>query len=93
MYPSLVFIVALSFITEANAQNSGAVDPILQDLLIQIAAKRDLADQSLAQMPDRVSEEIDDIMVKFQVSLAVKVQERFANHYKNVEESLDPPVA
>ena len=89
MYPSFVFIVALSFITEANAQNSGAVDPILQDLLIQIAAKRDLADQSLAQMPDRVSEEIDDIMVNFQISLAVKVQERFANHYKNVEESLD----
>ena len=88
-YSTLMFLIALSFITTSNAQSSGNVDTILQDLLIQIAAKRDLADQDLAQLPDRVSEELAIIMAEFQASLVVKFQERFDSHHENVEELLD----
>ncbi len=84
-----VFLFVLSFSTEVKAQSSTEVDLTLQNLLNEIATKRDLAEKSLAQMPDQVSEEIAYIMADFNDSLADRVQQRFTLHYENVEESLD----
>ena len=82
---SLLFVVALSCTTDLNAQTAHDVDPILQDLLIQIAATRDSAETSLSQMPDQVSEEVAIIMADFNETLAGRVHERFIIHYEDVD--------
>ena len=86
---TLVFLFVFSFSTEVKAQSSTEVDLTLQNLLNEIATTRDLAEKSLAQMPDQVSEEIAYIMADFNDSLADRVQQRFTLHYDNVEEALD----
>ena len=85
----VAFLLAFPLITDVNAQVSDKANLVLQNVLNQIHAKRDLAEQALARMPNRVPAEVAAIMKDFDNSLAARVQEKFAVHYEDVEISLD----
>ena len=86
---SMALILILSFFSSANAQTSDEVDQTIQEVLVEIDAKRNLAEKILAQVPDHASAEVEKIMQDFDATLAARVQERIKLHYHEVEYTLD----
>jgi hypothetical protein len=62
--------------------------PSIEELLLQTASKKALAAREIVYSPERVAGEVARIMTRLDGLFQDQIQERFDNHYKDVERSL-----
>ena len=81
-------LVLFSLSNIAHGQTPSEAEPTVEALLIQANSKRDLAYQKIDQLPNRVEGEVARLMARLDRLFQDEMQERFNEHDKQVEQSL-----
>lgn len=81
-------LVLFSLSNIVHGQTPPEAEPTVEELLIQANSKKALAAWEIAQFSNRVEGAVTRIMTKLDSLFQNQIQERFNEHYKKVEQSL-----
>ncbi len=81
-------LVLFSLSNIVHGQTPSEAEPTVEALPIQANSKKTLAAREIAQLPNRVEDEVDRIMTKLGGLSRGQIQESFNEHYKKIEQSL-----
>ena len=85
-------LVLFSLSNIVHGQTPSEAEPTVEELLIQANSKKTLAAREIAQLPNRVEDEVDRLTSKLDSLFQNQIQERFGTHYEQIEQSLQTVV-
>ncbi len=81
-------LVLFSLSNIVHGQTPPEAEPTVEELLRQANSKKALATQEIDQLPDRIEGKVTRLQTKLDSLFQNQVHERFNEHYKKVEQSL-----